>query len=66
MRRVVNAAREHEVIGLQSRDLDPLLHGVTGRWRDLELDGTLPVDVLDVVGPADRNALRIDRLLRNG
>jgi hypothetical protein len=41
MRRVVNAAREHEVIGLQSSDLDPLLHGITGRWRDLELDGTL-------------------------
>ena len=41
MRRVMIAAREHEVIGLQSSDLDPLLNGVTGRWRDLELDGTL-------------------------
>ena len=32
---------EQEVVGLQPRGLDPLLHGVTGSWRDLELNGPL-------------------------
>jgi hypothetical protein len=41
VRRVVNATRKHEVVGLQSRVLDPLLYGVAGRRRDLKLNGTL-------------------------
>ena len=39
--RVVDAAREQEFVGLQSRVLDPLLYGFTGDWRDLELNGSL-------------------------
>jgi hypothetical protein len=38
---VVDAAREQEVVGLQTRGLDPFLNGVSGRGRDLELDGSL-------------------------
>jgi len=41
VRRIVNAAWEHIVLGLQSRDLDPFLNGVTSRGRDFELDRTL-------------------------
>jgi hypothetical protein len=41
VRRVVNATREQEVVRLQPRGRDPLLHGVTGCRRDLELNGSL-------------------------
>lgn len=39
--RAVNAAREQEVIRFQPRGLDPLLHGLMGSRRDLELNGSL-------------------------
>jgi hypothetical protein len=34
----VDAAREHVVIRLQPRLLDPLLNGISGGWGDLELN----------------------------
>ena len=37
----MNATREHEVLGLQPRLLDPLLHSLAGRLRDLELHRAL-------------------------
>ena len=46
----MHAAWEQEVLGLQSGGLDPLLHGVTGSWRDLELNGSLGL-VLHHDGP---------------
>ena len=41
MWRVVDATREHKVLGLQPCLLDPLLHCVAGRLRDLELHRAL-------------------------
>jgi hypothetical protein len=41
MWRVVYAAREQEIVGLQRRQLDPFLHRVTGTRRDLELHWAL-------------------------
>ena len=41
MGRVVNTAREQEVLGLQPFRLYPRLHCVSGSLRDLELNGSL-------------------------
>ena len=48
--RVVNATREQEIVRLQPCRLDPLLYGVTGGRRDLELNGSLGL-VLHHDGP---------------
>ena len=53
VRRVVNAAREQEVVGLQPCKLDPLLQGVTRHLRDLELDRSLGL-VLHDDGPGSQ------------
>lgn len=39
----MDTAREHEVVRFQPRLLDPLLHGITGGRRDLELHRALGI-----------------------
>ena len=39
--RVAHAARKQEVIRLRPRGLDPLLHGLAGSWRNLEVNRSL-------------------------
>jgi hypothetical protein len=56
----MDAAREQEAVGLQPGGLDPLLHGVTGSWRDLGLDYDGPGG--DLVAVADVAELKCDEV----
>jgi hypothetical protein len=69
MWRVVNPTREHEVLELQPRLLDPLLHGLAGRRRDLNLHRALGLVLhyhgayCHLVAVADVPELEADKVL---